>query len=100
MHTTAPLLLGNRPSSLPVREAICAVVWICGAWCFGGLPAHVVVLTTPRLLIRCPLKVLANRAVEGVVSGRAVVSVHPRTPVCAQQKAFLSSDQEISHVRQ
>merc|ERR1719150_3491180 len=63
MNPTAPLLLGNGPSRLPVREPILAIVRICWGRRLRRLATNVVDPAAPLLLCMVPREVLPDGAI-------------------------------------
>jgi len=63
MNPAAPVLLGDTPSSLPIRETILAIVGICRRWRFGWLATDVVNPATPLLLGSIPGEILSHSAI-------------------------------------
>merc|ERR1719189_2442206 len=63
MNATTPFFLGDRPSCLPVRESILAVVRICWGRRCRRLATDVVDPAAPLLLALVPRKVLPDGAV-------------------------------------
>jgi len=84
MNSAAPLLLRHTPSSLPIREPISTIVWVCRGWwrswhhwwqdwldwwqrwwCSGSAPT-MMDPATPSLLISCPGVFCIHGAIEWV----------------------------------
>merc|ERR1719336_1333392 len=63
MNPTAPLLLGDRPARLPIREPVRAIVRICWGRRLRRLAANVVVTAAPLLLGSVPREILTHSAV-------------------------------------
>jgi len=83
MNSAAPLLLRHTPSSLPIREPVSAIVWVCRGWWRSwhrwhdwldwwqrwrccGCATTVVNSATPRLLVCCPSVLITHGAIEWV----------------------------------
>jgi len=63
MNSTAPLFFGYRPTRLPIREAILAIVGICWCWRLRWLATNVVDPAAPLLLSSVPSKILPHSAI-------------------------------------
>jgi len=78
VNPATPFFFRHTPSSLPVRESIGAIVWVCRGWwqCWHwhwwqrwrccGCATTVVDPATPRFLVRCPGVLISHSAIEWV----------------------------------
>merc|ERR1719336_726843 len=70
MNPTAPLLLGDRPARLPIREPVRAIVRICWGRRLRRLAANVVVTAAPLLFGSVPREILTHSAVVWIDRSR------------------------------